>query len=408
MNDGGIALEGRRVREGLKAAWRFDTELAWLRFWRKPARTLVGAWAVIVAVAAVTFVLSLGDGLHDYLSERLQIFAPALWVQATKPSELSDPPSEEDDDMAHRLGSLPGVTAVSRHVASPVLASSGRRSSPARLEGYDLGPIFDILPGAQSALEGRLPSAPDEIVAGVVLAAELGVRLGDEIQLIATEGQTQTVVIVGLVRVGHWTVDEQLLLAPYSSAERLVGPDARRGYALGVERGRDLAVLRLEVQRATGAWAQPWYEGRSSLFAALAIERRVMLWISLAAVVTAAFATASVTALRVMEQRYELAILQAVGAGFANTLRTVLAESVTSAAVGAALGAGLGWAAGWALSRAPISLPPEFGIAYIPVSPKLRHAFLAITLTIVSTALASIVPAVRGASLDPVEALRNK
>ena len=44
-----------------------------------------------------------------------------------------------------------------------------------------------------------------------------------------------------------------------------------------------------------------------------------MLWISLAAVVTAAFATASVTALRVMEQRYELAILQAMGAGFSPT-----------------------------------------------------------------------------------------
>ena len=133
-----------------------------------------------------------------------------------------------------------------------------------------------------------------------------------------------------------------------------------------------------------------------------------MLWISLAAIVTAAFATASVTALRVMEQRIQLAILQAVGAGFPNTLRTVLAETVTSAAVGAALGAALGWAASWALAQVPITLPPQFGIAYLPVSPKLRHALAAIALTIVSTALASIVPAARGARLDPVATLRNQ
>ena len=213
--------------------------------------------------------------------------------------------------------------------------------------------------------------------------------------------------VVGLIRAGHSTVDGQLLLAPFAAASRLAGPGARWGYALGVDRGQDLGDLRLAVQRETGAWAQPWYEGRSSLLEALAVERHVMLWISLAAVVTVAFATASVTALRVMEQRYELAILQAVGAGPANTLRTVLTESVTSAAVGAMLGAGLGWAASWALSRVPIALPPQFGLAYLPVSPKLRHALLAIALTVASTALASLVPAV-GARLDPVTTLRNK
>ena len=67
------------MQAGSSPTWRFDAELAWLGFWRRPARTLVGTWAVIVAVAAVTFVLSLGDGLHEYLSRRLQAFTPALW-----------------------------------------------------------------------------------------------------------------------------------------------------------------------------------------------------------------------------------------------------------------------------------------------------------------------------------------
>lgn len=408
-----------RETEPAHGSWRFDAELAWLRFWRRPARTLVGAWAVIAAAATVTFVLSLGDGLHEYLSARLQAFTPALWVEAAGQPGVGPPASPDGNppastgalpssptDTATRLAALPGVTAVSRHVVTPVLASSGRRSAPARLEGYDPGLVSAVLPGASDALEGRLP-ATGEIVAGAILAAELGVEIGDTIQLVAADGRTQAATVVGLVRAGHWTVDGQLLLVPYEAADALAGPGDRRGYALGVEPGRDLARLRLDVQRTTGAWAQPWYEGRSSLLAALAVERRVMLWISLAAVVTAAFATASVTALRVMEQRYELAVLRAVGAGFAGTLRTVLAESVTSAAAGAMLGAGLGWAASWALAQSPVPLPPEFGLEYMPVSPKWSHAALAVGLAVASTALATIVPAAKAAALDPAEILRD-
>lgn len=388
-----------------RALWRFDAELAWLRFRRRPAGTLVGAWAVIVAAAAVTFVLSLGDGLHEYLSERLQAFTPALWVEAT--GETAGSTDAQAADTVSKLLELPGVTAVSRHVAFPVLASSRRQSIPARLEGYDPESIAAVLPAAKGALEGRLPTAAGEVVAGAVLAAELGVGPGDDIQLVAAGGESRVARLVGLIRIGNLTVDGQLLLASYETAETLAGPGARRGYALGVEPGRDLAPLRLEVQRITGAWVQPWYEGRSSLLAALAVERRVMLWISLAAVITAAFATASVTALRVMEQRYELAVLQAVGAGFANTLRTVLSESLSGAAAAAVIGAALGWTAGWILSRSPIPLPPEYGLEYLPVSPKLHHAALAVGLAVFSTALASVVPAAKAAAMDPVETLRD-
>src|SRR5690606_27173814 len=100
-------------------------------------------------VAAVTFVLSLGDGLHEYLSERLQAFTPALWVQATEPPDAAGrllphaPTSEaesshdEDHEMARRLAALPGVTRVSKHVLAPVLASAGGRSAAVRLEGYE-------------------------------------------------------------------------------------------------------------------------------------------------------------------------------------------------------------------------------------------------------------------------------
>lgn len=378
--------------------WLFDVELAWVRFWRRPARTLVGTWAVTVAVTAVTFVLSLGDGLHQYLTQRLQAFTPALWVEA---------PGTGPDPVAHAILAQPGVAGISRHATAPVLVSSGRSALPARLEAYEPGAMETVLPGSRRLFRGVPPERPGEVALGAQLAAQLGVAAGGTVLLTAAGGESQSAAVVGIVQAGLATIDAQLVLTTVETAAA-AAPDARWGYAVAVDPGVDLASLRLALQQATGLWVQPWYEGRSSFLEALAVERQVMLWISLAAVVTAAFATASVTALRVMEQRYELAILQAVGAGFSHILRTVLAETLTSALVSSALGAALGWAAGWALSQRPLPLPPQFGLAYLPVQSKWSHAALAAGLTLACTAAASIAPALRVARLDPAELLREK
>lgn len=430
--------------------WLFDLELAWVRFRRRPVRTLVGTWAVIVAVAAVTFILSLGDGLHEYLSRRLQAFTPALWVEAPASQEgaFLEPPSGRDQtpgpqgappngelidgepsgrgerskaassapeaagvdagSLGRTLREHPGVSAVSPHVALPVLLMSGRTALPARLEGYDPAALASVLPGFREALQGRAPSAAGEAALGTQLAAQLGLALGGTVLATSPDGRSVTLTVVGTFHAGLATVDSQLVITDLETANSMSGPGTRRGYALAVEPGTDLAALRLSLQKATGSWVQPWYEGRSSLLEALAVERHVMLWISLAAVATAAFATASVTALRVMEQRSELAILQAVGAGFFNTLRTVLAESLTSALAGAVLGAALGAAAGWALSRYPVALPPQFGLAYLPVRPRLHHAVFAVLIVLASTAAASLGPALRAARLDPAAVLREE
>jgi len=382
----------------------YDLELAWTRFWRRPVGTLIGTWAVVVAVAAVTFVLSLGDGLSEYLSQRLQALTPPLWVEAPTPP----PDDAASDPFARKILAQPGVLSASPHVSFPVLVSTGRHAYPARLEGYDPEVLGNVLPGLRRALQGRAPTQRREAVLGSELAVQLGVAIGDALSVTPAGGEALSLTVVGLIHAGISSVDGQLIIADWQTAASAAGPGAKWGYAVGAEPGADLAALRLAIQQATQAWVQPWYEGKSSLLEALAVERQVMLWISLAAVATAAFATASVTALRAMEQRYELAILQAVGAGFANTVRLVLAESLTSAFTGALLGALLGWAGGWALSRHPLPLPPQFGLAYLPVRPSLAHALLGVALTLLSTTLASVGPALKAAKLDPAELLRKE
>src|SRR5690606_35611792 len=103
---------------------------------------------------------------------------------------------------------------------------------------------------------------------------------------------------------------------------------------LGVEDMADLDALRRDIQRRTGRWVRPWYEGRAALVETLAVERTVMLWISLTAVATAAFGSAGIALLRLAERRYELGVMPAVGASPGSLARGALAESLIASLLG--------------------------------------------------------------------------
>lgn len=396
---------------GMIHRWLFDIEMAWARLRRQPMRTTVSAWAVTVSVAAVMIVLGLGDGLHSYLTQRLMQFTPALWVDAPGgelPVWASVETSERPPSLRNVLLTIEGVTGAARQLQGYALVRSQGQSLPTRVEAYDAVDIATFLPGAEEAIIGRFPSGPAEVAIGARLARALGVARGDSVFIVGPSSSPTSLQVVGLIEAGIGSVDAELAIASFADARHLLGEDARDGMALTISPGADIERIRLDVQRATGRWVQPWYEGRRALLEALAIEARVMYWISLAAVITAAFATGSVAMLRVMERRHELAILQASGAGTAATIRTVLVEAIASSLTGALLGAALGWGISVLLARYPVPLPPEFGVAYVPVEPGMSHALLAFALSMISATLAALPSALRAAKLEPTSILRSR
>lgn len=385
--------------------WSIDLELAWASIRRDPLRAVAGAWAIAFATASLLFVLAVGGGLREYLESRLLLLTPAVWVEA--PAAPPGAFEAELEQVKRRLLSLEGVTAASYVVDGAALLSSGRLSVPARLEGYQSEELAAVLPGAGQAASGRLPRSDGEVALGGRLADALNAAVGERIAATGAGGAFE-LRVVGILEAGVAAVDSRAAITTFDTAQALLGRTGRSGLALAAAPRASLERLRGEIQEATGLWVRPWYEENQALLEALAVEAQVMLWITLAALATAAVATASISLLRIAARRFELGVLQAAGASPANLVRTVLFETVAAALAGALFGLFLASGALLLFERIPIPLPPRFGLTYLPVRLEARHIAQALFAALAAAAAAALPPAVRAARIEPVEALRNR
>jgi putative ABC transport system permease protein len=126
--------------------------------------------------------------------------------------------------------------------------------------------------------------------------------------------------------------------------------------------------------------------------------RGLMLLISLAALATAALTVWSVMATTVLERRYEIAIMQAAGAGSALIVAMLGAEVAMQGAVGGLVGAFAGWElSGW-VSRSVFGVEAQAPPLLIPL----------VLVMAVAVALAGAAqPLRRALSLEPAAILRE-
>lgn len=386
--------------------WLFDVQLAWSRLKHRPISAIIASWPVIAAVATVTFILGLGAGLELDMRQRLQLFTPTLWVE--NPHLPIDEAVSRDDNLIDKIASLEGVQSVARELTGPVLVARGNNTVTGHIQAYDSVDVTYILPGASRAIIGRPPVSDNEGVVGGSLARTIGTGLGETVDLIGPGGNREPVTVVGLSQSGVTDIDSQLIIVRHEQAQRLLEQSGTRGFAVEINSNVDPETMRLHIQKTTGLWVRPWYEGKQPLLAAVQIEKAVLFWISLASLITAAIASGGVTALKVVDRRHEWAILHTVGATVQSTLRSILTESLFTAMVGAVIGSTVGYSVCLYVAHRPLRLPPPIGTTYVPVAPTLSHALLAVSLAAIGTVIAATIPAIRGALTDPNVNLRTR
>ncbi len=183
-------------------------------------------------------------------------------------------------------------------------------------------------------------------------------------------------------RMGDASRGMTLVLRVAGEPMRLVNPI--RAEVRGLDPRLPIANVRLMTEVVNASMATPRLTGTLlSIFAGLAL-------------VLAAVGVAGVLAYLVSRRRREIGIRMALGASRANVLGLIVRRGVTYAAVGIAAGV----AAALFLTRLMEGL--LFGVA-----PRDPLTFVAVSgILLVIAAAASVVPALRAARVDPLEALR--
>jgi putative ABC transport system permease protein len=264
------------------------------------------------------------------------------------------------------------------------------------------GYAFDAVKGdavAWTLLEGRLPTAADDIVLGTRLADRLDVGVGGTVE-IGVGDRAETFEVVG-VGVGGYTNNEQLGVAVVMTKESMervaVSESFREAFAV-VDADEDAeAVAASYASRYEVSTRMPPVEV-DSLDQLGALPEVFALFAGAMGVL--AIGNGIVVAVR--RRARDLGVMRTVGFTPRQTAGTVFTMAETSGAIAAIVGIPFGVAVGGAVWSAVAARAYVATDAYVPIP--LMLALALATLAIV--ALVSTVPARRAARMRPADALR--
>jgi lipoprotein-releasing system permease protein len=304
-----------------------------------------------------------------------------------------------------QVAEMPAVTAVSPMAAGSVIAVRGEARRAITLSGVDALAYFRIVPLSDKIVAGAARLNAEDIVVGTELASDLGVTVGDKLRIVPGTGEGATLTISGIVDLGSKGANQRVTYAALHTAQALLG-------LVGGASSIDVTVRDIYaaeevagmISGANGVQADSWIRTNEQFFIAINAQKIANTTIRVFVALAIALGIAAVLIVSVVQKSKEIGILRAMGASRGQILRVFLIEGAVLGLIGSAFGSVLAGASIVAWERL-ITNPdgtPLFPIGYDPM------LFLGSALVATLTGLASaFLPALRGARLDPVAAIRG-
>lgn len=394
--------------------------------------TWISIGGVAVGVMALLVVLAVMSGFERDLRAKILGVNAHVWVLKFGESGLDDP-----DRVLREVRATPGVVAAVPFTYHQVMLSTSRTAAGAVLRGIDLAEASAVLDLPRAIKEtdprtvtreprGRdgetLRLAPDGILLGRTLAANLGVRVGDSVMVVSPQGAILTPFglaprlrsfrVGGVFDVGMHEYDAGLAVVNLATAQRLfqMGP-AVSGIEVKVDDLDRAAATAQAIQRRLGFPynTRDWLQMNRNLWAALQLEKLAMFVILLFIVMVAAFNIVSTLTMGVMDKRAAIGILKSMGATGRGIMRIFMAQGVVIGAVGTLVGAILGGTICYLQATYKIvQLKGDvYFLSVLPMQVRPWDVAWVVAASLGLSFLATLYPSWKAARLDPVAAIRH-
>lgn len=381
-----------------------------------------------LGVAALIVVLSVMNGFQEELRARILGVASHLQITGAN-NALADWASVSD-----KVQHAPHVVGTAPYIMAQGMLSNGQAVQGAIVRGVlpsDEGRVSDLSEHMRAGQLADLKSGGFGIVLGVELAQSLGVILGDQVVLMAPQGQfTPTGVIprikqftvVGLFQIGMYEYDAGLALINIDDAAKLYRMgDKVSGLRLKLDDlflapdvSRDLAV-RLSSE-AQALYLSDWTQEHANFFRAVQMEKRVMFIILALIVAVAAFNIVSTLVMAVTDKRADIAIMRTFGASPPSIMAIFMVQGALIGVIGTVAGALFGVLIALNISTIVPFIEHLFHVQFLAkdvyyISELPSHLLWGDVVTIVVMSfflslIATLYPSWKASQMNPAEALR--
>jgi len=384
--------------------------------------TVASVIGVALGVAALIVVLSVMNGFENELRDRLLSMAGHATVDATDPAVLED------------LRRWPGVTAAAPFVDLEAMLSSGGSLAGGVLSGID--PVAErSMSGLEDHLRGGelndLVVGSRTMILGRALALRLGVQVGDPVTVMVpgrgSDGRLRTSLrefrLAGVFELGLRDHDSVRALVHIDDARRVAGEAGAGG---GIRVRTDNVLAAPEIIRAwAGDWAsrngaaptvRDWTQDNATYFRAVRIEKLMMTLLLSLIVAVAAFNIVATLVMVVTDKRGGIAILRTLGYSRSSVMSIFAVQGLVVGWCGVLTGVTLGVLLAVNVETVAPALERLFGFEFmpsevyyltsLPADLRLADVTWISLIALAMTAVATIYPALRAASVAPAEVLR--
>ncbi len=380
--------------------------------------------AVALGVAALIVVMSVMNGFRAELFDKIVGLNGHAVIQGYSGRGLPD-----WRRIAAEAKATPGVTSAIPLIEQPLFATVEGRAEPILLRGMQLADLRHTIAGnVKTGNLAEVAPGSGNVAIGTKLAESLGIGVGDSISVLNPAGQSTpfgtaprivSYRVAATFEIGVYDFDKAYVVMPMEDAQELLF----LGDTVGMVELRTvdpdkvsqiLAPLAPKVIR--DGVVTDWRQMNASLFQALEVERITMFVVLGIVILIAAFNILSSLIMLVRAKTRDIAILRTMGASRAAMLRIFMTVGMTIGLLGILLGILLGTVFLFfrqdvvdviqAMTGAQLWDPSIRVLTELPSKPNPLDISIIIVMTLVLTFLATLYPAYKASSTDPVQVLR--
>lgn len=379
-------------------------------------------WGIGLGVAILILALSVMNGFEQALEQKLLNVIPHVELQAV------DKPIANWPAKLQQLSMQPGVVAAAPYIRTDGLLRAQGKVKAIAVRGIDLAYESGISQLDRFVQSGALtePTA-QQVILGQGVAQELGVKVGDQVQLMLPElteqgdlaGQKNVLLeVIAIVGIGGQLDYQQIWVQLDALNDWLKMPAATvQGFAFKIQDIFQAGNVARELgnQATDYVYMLDWFRTQGHLYQDIQMVRSILYLVLALVISVACFNIVATLVMAVREKEADIAIMLTMGTAPGVLVKAFVWLGWLNGIKGTLWGAVVGLLLAWQienlfglvsglLGRSLLD-PTIYFIDTLPSQIQWPDVVLTVTVALLLSLLATIYPARRAAKVEPAQVL---